>query len=193
MGVSERRERDKEAIKNLIIDRAYEMIENEGVENLSIRKIAKAIEYSPMTIYGYFKNKEEILFSISMRAYDHFLEKSNLYLQQEPEERIKSRLREYLNFGISNPNIYKAIWSSGFSGEGSTNRIFRKYGIDMLCSDIREGIEKKIFKAVDAEVYSVIIWASIHGLTQTLLDENNPASTELQISSLNNLIIGGLK
>jgi len=193
MGVSERRERDREATKNLIIDTAYKMIENDGVENLSIRKIAKVIEYSPMTIYGYFKNKEEIMFAISNKAHDYFLKKSNMYLNKDPEARIRSRLREYWNFGINNPNIYKAIWSSGYSREGSTNKVFLKNDIGMLSSDIGDGIKKNIFKDIDTDVYSSIIWASIHGLTLTSLKGENPDSTDIQISSLINLIIDGLR
>ena len=193
MSVSERRERDREATKNLIIDTAYKMIEQDGIENLTIRKIAKIIEYSPMTIYGYFKNKEEIMLSISMKAYDYFLEKSDLHLDKDPEARIRSRLREYCNFGINNPNMYKAIWFSGFAKERGTNKVFQKNGIEMLCSDVDDGVKNKIFKDVDVEIYGVIIWASIHGLTQTLLNGDDPSSAELQISSFINLIIDGLK
>ena len=193
MGISERREREKESTKNLIISTAYGIVEQDGIENLSIRRIASIIEYSPMTIYVYFKNKEELLFSISNKAYEDFLKKSNLYSEHEPEARIRSRLREYLTFGINNPNVYKAVWSSGLSNNRRTNRVFQKEGIRILCSDIEDGINKKVFKEVNAESYSTIIWASVHGLTLSLLEEDDQQKVELQISLIINLIVDGLK
>jgi len=47
-----RREKGIEAMRKLIISTASEIIAEEGLDNLSIRKIAKKIEYSPSVIYN---------------------------------------------------------------------------------------------------------------------------------------------
>jgi AcrR family transcriptional regulator len=65
MGIKERHERDREAVRQLILDAARELFVREGFENVSIRKIAERIEYSPAAIYGYFPSKDDIFFSLA--------------------------------------------------------------------------------------------------------------------------------
>ncbi|MGE3707473.1 MAG: helix-turn-helix domain-containing protein, partial [Vicinamibacterales bacterium] len=47
MGIKERHERDREAVRRAILDAARELFVTEGYGNVSIRKIAERIEYSP--------------------------------------------------------------------------------------------------------------------------------------------------
>jgi len=65
MGIKERHERDREDVRELILDAARELFVKEGFENVSIRKIAERIEYSPAAIYGYFPSKDDIFFSLA--------------------------------------------------------------------------------------------------------------------------------
>jgi AcrR family transcriptional regulator len=69
MGIKERHERDREAVRQLILDAARELFVKEGFENVSIRKIAERIEYSPAAIYGYFPSKDDIFFSLAEHGF----------------------------------------------------------------------------------------------------------------------------
>ena len=57
MGIKERQVRQKEVLRQDILDAARDLFIEEGYENTSMRKIAERIEYSPTTIYYYFKDK----------------------------------------------------------------------------------------------------------------------------------------
>ena len=61
MGVKERRARQKEGVREEILDAARTLFVKEGYEHVSIRKIAEKVEYAPGTIYLYFHDKAEIL------------------------------------------------------------------------------------------------------------------------------------
>ena len=65
MGIKERQERDREAVRRSILDAARELFVNEGYHNVSIRKIAERIEYSPAALYGYFPSKDDIFFALA--------------------------------------------------------------------------------------------------------------------------------
>src|SRR5438270_13604998 len=69
MGIKERHERDREAVRLLILDAARELFVKEGFENVSIRKIAERIEYSPAAIYGYFPSKDDIFFALAEEGF----------------------------------------------------------------------------------------------------------------------------
>lgn len=72
MGITERRKLEKEIIRKKIIDTANQILVEEGYENLSIRKIANKIEYSPGIIYHYFKDKSEIITFVVEQGYAEY-------------------------------------------------------------------------------------------------------------------------
>src|SRR5438034_2163221 len=69
MGIKERQERDRETVRRAILDAARELFVTEGYANVSIRKIAERIEYSPAAIYGYFPSKDDIFFALAEEGF----------------------------------------------------------------------------------------------------------------------------
>ncbi len=71
MGTRERRERQKENLRQEIFDAASDLFSKEGYGQVSMRKIADKIEYSPATIYLYFKDKDDLLHQICEDTFAH--------------------------------------------------------------------------------------------------------------------------
>src|SRR5215471_6033426 len=78
MGVKERQERDREAVRRSILDAARALFVSEGYQNVSIRKIAERIEYSPAAIYGYFPSKDDIFFELAEEGFRLLADPSRL-------------------------------------------------------------------------------------------------------------------
>jgi AcrR family transcriptional regulator len=83
MGIAERRESDKQRMRGRILEAAMKLFLKEGFERVTIRAIAKAIEYSPATIYLYFKDKNEILYALQTIGFE------KLYKEQQDVLKIK--------------------------------------------------------------------------------------------------------
>ena len=64
MGIKERRDRERQELKQAILEAAREIAAREGWQAVTIRKVADRIEYSPPTIYEHFANKEAILIEL---------------------------------------------------------------------------------------------------------------------------------
>src|SRR4029079_4250593 len=69
MGVKERHEREREAVARAILDAARDLFVAEGYQNVSIRKIAEKIEYSPAAIYSYFPSKDDICLALTEEGF----------------------------------------------------------------------------------------------------------------------------
>src|SRR5438477_3317805 len=69
MGIKERQERDRKAVRRAILDAARELFVDEGYHNVSLRKIAERIEYSPAAVYGYFASKDDIFFALAEEGF----------------------------------------------------------------------------------------------------------------------------
>jgi AcrR family transcriptional regulator len=67
MGIQERKEREKERRRQQIIVAAKRVFSDKGFNKATMEDIAKEAELSPGTLYLYFKNKEELYASLSLR------------------------------------------------------------------------------------------------------------------------------
>jgi AcrR family transcriptional regulator len=105
-----RREREIEAMRELIISAAKEIIAKEGFDNLSIRKIANKIEYSPAIIYHYFKDKDEIMNFVMRNGYMQIISAVTKSADEDlkPADRLKRMTRDYIEAALKMPDEFLA-------------------------------------------------------------------------------------
>lgn len=108
----ERRKLPKAALREEIMNAAAELFAAEGYESASMRKIARRIGYTPMSIYLHFKDKADLLDCICEQAF------AELYKRHEsvdaeisdPGERLKAGMRTFIGFALQNPSYYRGIF-----------------------------------------------------------------------------------
>lgn len=171
MGVKERKERDKLERREQILQAAHDLFLEKGFEQVSIRNIAEAIEYSPATIYLYFKDKNEIFHALHTEAFKKFNEYlQNLPLIVDPMERLLFMGKSYLEFSLLHPEYYDIMfimqapmdcvdhmdcleeWPEG------------KCTHDLLEQLIQQCIHHGYFKGHDYKSLALMVWAGVHGL-----------------------------
>src|SRR5215471_1856492 len=120
MGVQERRAREKQELRQEILDAARDLFVRQGFENVSMRKIAEKIEYSPTTIYLYFKDKADLLDCICEETFARLIRKQTILDQTvaDPIERLRRGLRGYIEFGLKHPNHYRVTFMMVRPAEG---------------------------------------------------------------------------
>src|SRR6202158_5057046 len=115
MGIKERQERDREAVRRSILDAARELFVAEGFQNVSIRKIAERIEYSPAAIYGYFPSKDDIFFALAEEGFrllgDSAAVGSAPTLQSAPPlDRVRAIFRRLYEFSRDQPQYFALMF-----------------------------------------------------------------------------------
>lgn len=165
MGIAERKERERKDLRKTILDAASELFALEGIENVSMRKIAKRIEYSPTTIYLYFKDKSELISALVRGYFEDFLQRvdaATAALPEDPLEAIKACMRAYIDFGISNPFAYRlAFMVEAQAQEGDDPGLRAFYGLHEL---VKRCIAKGVFRNEASSVIANVIWSMNHGL-----------------------------
>ncbi len=171
MGIAERKEREREGVKDLILNAAREIFLSEGYENTSIRKIATKIEYSPGIIYNYFKDKNDLLLALHDKAFECKIEALFLSVQDIPDplKRLQATGRSYLQYGIDNPQDYELMFILSCTMEAlAVKEEFWQDGaqaIGMLKENIKECMEAGYFrKDLDPDEISLLLWSQVHGL-----------------------------
>src|SRR5215468_3571804 len=66
--IQARKERERAAREELILDHAQKMLLKDGFQNLNLDNLAEAVEYSKGTLYLHFKTKEDLALAVVTRA-----------------------------------------------------------------------------------------------------------------------------
>ncbi len=69
-----RKQRELYEREQLILDTAQDILQQEGLQNLTMERVAAEIEYSKGTVYNHFCSKEEIINGISCRCLSNLIE-----------------------------------------------------------------------------------------------------------------------
>jgi len=168
MGTADRKEREKAELKELILKTAKEILLIDGQEGLSIRKIATKIEYSPATIYLYFKDKDEILHELMEMGFKYMGSYMQHIQDTNPVNRIFLTGEAYIKFGLENKDWYELM----FNSIKPINHIINcgsdwNEGLNMfsfLIKNCEEAIKQTNLKNVEANILALQLWSSVHGM-----------------------------
>jgi len=169
MGVQERRAREKEELRQEIMEAARELFVKEGFDNVSMRKIAEKIEYSPTTIYLYFQDKADLLDCIveetliSLRA-----RLDSLRYGHDAVVDLKVGLRAYIEYWTIHPNDFRVAFMTDLKAL-DPNRAWRCSVVGAsIYSSLRRSLQDcsdaGALDVPDLETASQAIWAAIYGL-----------------------------
>ena len=200
MGVKERRAREKEQLRHRILSAARELFAAEGYESVSMRKIADMIDYSPTTIYLYYKDKADLLDSVCKETLLNLLNTLDRLRKDksDPVETLRRSGRAYVEFGLKYPQDYKLTFvvrpqfQKGLGlEEGSVGEKVFNY----LRTMVSECIQQKKFRQVDVETTGQVLWSAVHGVTLLLIDFPDFPWTEKDklIDTVIHTMIEGLK
>ena len=171
MGVVERREREKQELRQQILDTARTLFAREGYESVTMRKIAEAIEYSPTAIYLYFKDKDQLINELCHADFRTLAREFQKIAEvRDPIERLKKTGRSYVEFGLRYPNHYRLMFMTPHpphtpemeADKGNPEEDAYAFLKVIIGQCIEAGLFRKEFSNVEA--VSQILWASVHGI-----------------------------
>lgn len=175
MGVMERRAREREVRRELAIDAAMKIYEEEGYHAITMDKIAERSELSRAALYLYFKNKEEILVSAIVAHSDYFAEL--LKEVYENRENTKDQLLEKLwesfqKFYEKDPAAFTAwqyLHQSDVIGNLSPELrdILHEAGAKVVSFQhkiVEYAVTQNVFIGCDHRALAEFIWASFLGI-----------------------------
>ncbi len=150
MGVKERQEREREATARAILDAARELFVAEGYGNVSIRKIAEKIEYSPAAIYSYFPSKDDIFFALAEEGFRLLF--ADAREEPDAEQDLLVALRRpfwsLYTFSRTHPEYFALMFV-----DRSVPRISRDWERFGFVRDMKSRISQRIQQAIETGVF----------------------------------------
>ncbi len=134
-----------------IIESAGKILTASGVSGLTIKNLAKEMNFSESAIYRHFTSKEEIIIALLeflARSMDERYTKA-ISSEQSPENKFTTLFQNQFSFFKKNPHFVAAVFSDGLMEESQriNETILKIMGVKMkhLLPIILEGQQKKVF------------------------------------------------
>lgn len=161
-------------LRRLILDTTRHLLVQEGYQNLSMRKIARSIDYSATSIYLYFDSKDALLHTLIDEGMTRLYESLSEAQQANPVERLEALCERFITFGLDNPEYYEIMFL--LHPEHMERYPAEKYrrarrNLDVIAATLSEGVDEGCFRVADPRVSASAVWASLHGAVSLLLAE----------------------
>jgi AcrR family transcriptional regulator len=168
MGIRDRQDRERQAVREAFLIAARDLFVAEGYRNVSIRKIAERIEYSPAAIYSYFGSKDEIFFALAEEGFRRLDAKvRSVRGHDDPLEEVRAGWWAYYEFSCEQREFFELMFvdrSVPQITEQWTGFAFVHQMLAFASSRIQRCIDAGVFPATtQADVAIHLIWGALTG------------------------------
>jgi len=158
---------DRNNTADRIANAALSILESEGPEAVSMRRVAQAVGITPMAIYHHFPSREALLNTITNREFARLLS----FIQAHPlsgavEDRLLAVMAGYVDYAFAQPRVFDFIFSRPRPGARQFPKDFRARRSPTLnpVADLLEAEMKKgSLKKDDVWEVAFALWAHVHG------------------------------
>ena len=180
-----------------LCDLALKAFAEQGVEGMSLRRLAAAAGCSRTTPYRYFKNKADILAAVRQSEFQRMADQTERVARSEsdPDKRLVALARAYLNFAMERPDAYRVMYSVNQKDEQRYPELVRqiKRTQQPMVNAVHEAIE---MGSVHGDPMNIVhlLWAGLHGIISLYLSDklhmgrNIEELAEVMIRSLSRAI-----
>lgn len=167
MGISERKQRQQQEVRAAILAKSWQIVEEEGWEALSIRRIADGIEYSTPVVYKHFESKEAIRSAFSMEGYALLADRLGdaKKAKDRPTDQLMALSRAYWAFAHEHPKYYQVMYGLGIP---TCDAVRETQEIQSVSDIFHQAIEAAIRESnqpdTDAHLKTMTFWSILHGL-----------------------------
>ncbi|MGF1482651.1 MAG: TetR/AcrR family transcriptional regulator [Cyanophyceae cyanobacterium] len=189
-------------LRRATLDAAIQLITEQGVNQLTLRKIARRVGASPMASYRHFKNKAALLVTLAHEGFELLytdMSQSLVQVPAEPLRRLQATGVAYVRFAFTHSTHFRLMFGPSISNRHDYLELERaeRLSFELLVGGLQECQRAKCIRSTDARQLARILWSQVHGLAMLILDEQINATDLAEVERLAELAtwttIEGLK
>jgi len=161
-------------LRQALIDASLALIEDGGVQALSLRKAARKAGVSPGAPYHHFPSRSALLAAIAIEGFERLHAKMDEAREglETASERLGSCGRAYIAFARENPAHFRVMFRPELAdpSEFAELRAIGDPVFGLLVQTVKDGQEAGVVPAGDTEAMVILAWSMAHGLSSLILD-----------------------
>lgn len=158
-------------LREACVAAAHAVIAEAGIEQLSLRDVARRLGVSHQAPYKHYPSRDHLLAEVVRRCFVRFGEHLDRRQRFEaPERDLESLGLEYLRFALAHPLEYRLMFSTPWPQGAEHDALERdaRYAFDILREAIGRLHGPKAVKSGLADRDAMFVWSSMHGLAGVL-------------------------
>ncbi|MDO5641505.1 MAG: TetR/AcrR family transcriptional regulator [Paracoccus sp. (in: a-proteobacteria)] len=105
-----RTRRSRDELRQATLDAARQIIREEGPEALTARRLARAVGYTPGTIYNLFDSLPDVLWQVNRTHFAHIADLFSDLPGNDPKARLRALAARYLDLVEAEPTLFRALF-----------------------------------------------------------------------------------
>ena len=163
MPIEDRRARERDARRRLIVTTARQLAEAEGWEAVTTRRLSAEVEYSQPVLYAHFANMDQLAQAVAIEGFGDLAEA--LHTARAGTATTTDALRQlshaYVDFARQNPALYDAMFTRSttlhFGAEDTPPEL------EAAFTELRNTVSA-LAEHHDADILAEVLWSALHGL-----------------------------
>lgn len=167
-------------LRSELIDKGLKLLDEEGYEGFSLRKVAKACNVSHAAPYRHFKNKDELIMAIAfeaMRKFSQCLQSAVDQYPDDPKRQLKEMGYAYIKFFTENPEYLRLIFLSDIQNKISGldsddihclgDKTSSEHPFDVLYQTVERCLAEtsgNSERSMDRDALLLYSWGLVHGI-----------------------------
>ena len=160
-------------LRRALIDAARQLVEEKGPDLCSVAEAARVAGVSKAAPYKHFTDREDMLLAVVMDAMDRKYENMKTALDQSPSgspEQIATLGRLYVGFAVSQPNLFRLIFSRTDQHQDVDVAVDKGRRIFQLVQETVANVLGLPEVTKEAEHKALMLWSFVHGISFLLID-----------------------
>lgn len=149
-----------------IADTALAILEADGPEAVSMRRVAEAVGITPMAIYHHFPNRGALLNSVTNAEFARIAEHNKAVLKGSPQQQILASMDPYIDYAFDHPRVFDYVFAAPRPGARQYPEDFRARRSPTLtpaADAIRAAMKAGLLRKDDPWEIAFELWALTHG------------------------------
>jgi AcrR family transcriptional regulator len=153
-------------MESALLASAADILEAEGPDGLSVRRIAAAANVAPMGVYNHFESKFGIIEALFVQGFERLAEAMVTIADiEDPYEALREAGRRYRALALAHPMVYQLMFLRAVPGfEPRAGALDIAAGaFDSLVAAVERAMAAGVIADSSPTETAQVIWAGIHG------------------------------
>ena len=191
-------------LRRALIDAGFRLVEEGGVEQLSMREAARRAGVSPGAPFRHFDSREALITAVAIEAQRRFRSEIVVALKETPPGDPLARFRSfglaYLRWAMRNPTHFEIISSGRLFDYDKSDDLLRDNAelVGMVEHTLKEAFAEGQLRPADFDHVLIAARALVYGFARMNLDGHfprwgvDPAAAESTAEAVLDLFIGAI-
>lgn len=184
--------------RDAIITAARTLIADEGLESVSLRRLATSLGVTAPALYAHVEDKRDLLRGVAELEFTELIADFEAIDAWDPLDRLRRQSRVYIERAVAQPELFRTMFlfppQLDLSAATGEELPMATHSFQVALRSVTSAIDAGVLRPIDPLIAAITLWTATHGAADVLLMgfPFDDATRDLVIDSVIDTVLGGL-